>query len=152
MALREGSELKRFFRARMKLNYAGNISHLTQRAAGADLLGSANISLVTLNRHLGQLNVPSKTYSIMASGRPVLASVPDDSEIARLIKDADCGVLVPPEDPQSLAHAIQGLSNQPELLDRYGSNGRRYVAAHFSRRILTRRYHELLHQVTSERK
>jgi len=38
MELIEGSELKRFFRARMKLNYAGNISHLTQRAAGADLL------------------------------------------------------------------------------------------------------------------
>jgi len=34
----EESELKRFFRARMKLNSAGTISHLTQRAAGADLL------------------------------------------------------------------------------------------------------------------
>jgi len=34
----EESELKRFFRARMKLNYAGTLSHLTQRAAGADML------------------------------------------------------------------------------------------------------------------
>ena len=34
----EESELKRFFRARMKLNYAGILSHITQRAAGADLL------------------------------------------------------------------------------------------------------------------
>jgi colanic acid biosynthesis glycosyl transferase WcaI len=117
-----------------------------------DMLGSADISLVTLNSRLGLLNVPSKTYSIMASGRPVLASVPDDSEIARLVKDANCGVLVPPEDPQALAQIIKKLSKQPELLDRYGSNGRRYVTAHFSRRTVTRRYHELLHQVTSKRR
>jgi len=34
----EESELKRFFRARIKLNYAGTLSHITQRAAGSDLL------------------------------------------------------------------------------------------------------------------
>ena len=112
-----------------------------------DMLGAADVSLVTLNRHLGQLNVPSKTYSIMASGRPVLASVPDNSEIARLVKDADCGVLVPPEDPQSMAQAIKTLSKQPEVLDRYGTNGRDYVVRHFSRSQLVRKYHQLLHEV-----
>jgi colanic acid biosynthesis glycosyl transferase WcaI len=117
-----------------------------------NMLGAADLCLVTLNRHLGQLNVPSKTYSIMASARPVLAAVPDDSEIARLVQKADCGVWVPPEDPQALAQIIKKLSKQPELLDRYGSNGRRYVTAHFSRRTVTRRYHELLHQVTSKRR
>lgn len=34
----EESGLKRFFRARMKVNYPGILSHITQRAAGADLL------------------------------------------------------------------------------------------------------------------
>jgi len=62
----------------------------------------------------------------------------------------DCGVWVPSEGPQALAQIIKKLSKQPELLDRYGSNGRRYVTAHFSLRTVTRRYHELLHRVTSE--
>jgi len=112
-----------------------------------DMLGAADVSLVTLNRHLGQLNVPSKTYAIMASARPVLASVPDDSEIARLVKEANCGILVPPENPHSLAKAIQSLKKQPELLKRLGANGRKYVCENFDRKILTRHYHQLLHQV-----
>src|SRR5262249_53622124 len=104
-----------------------------------EMLGAADLSLVTLNRHLGQLNVPSKTYSIMASARPVLASVPDDSEVARLIKVADCGLGVPPEDPCSLAQAIRSLANQPERLQLYGANGRRYVEEYLNRHSLTMR-------------
>jgi len=114
-----------------------------------EMLGAADVSLVTLNHQLGQLNVPSKTYSIMASGRPVLAAVPEDSEIARLLREGDCGVWVPPENPQALAQAIQELSQQPELLHRYGANGRHYVVDHFDRHVLTRRYHQLLHQIAS---
>ena len=117
-----------------------------------EMLGAADISLVTLNRRLGQLNVPSKTYSIMASARPILAAVPTDSEIARLVQEADCGVWVPPEDPQSLAQSVQQLSQQPELLQRYGANGRSYVVEHFDRKVLTKRYHQLLHQVASTKR
>jgi len=112
-----------------------------------DMLGSADVSLVTLNRHLGQLNVPSKTYSIMASARPVLAAVPEDSEIARLVREADCGVWVLPEDPPALAQAIKSLAQKPDLLERYGANGRRYVVEHFDRQKLTKKYYELLHEV-----
>jgi colanic acid biosynthesis glycosyl transferase WcaI len=112
-----------------------------------EMLAAADISLVTLHSSLGQLNVPSKTYSIMASGRPVLASVPEDSEIARLIDEADCGVSVPPEDPQSLASAVKTLSKQPEVLERYGMNGRNYVVTHFDKSKVIGRYHELLNQV-----
>ena len=112
-----------------------------------EMLGAADLSLVTLNRQLGQLNVPSKTYSIMASARPVLAAVPDDSEIARLVKQARCGVCVPPEDPESLAGAIRDLSRKPEHLQTLGVNGRRYVIGHFGRKTLTARYRRLLHDV-----
>jgi putative colanic acid biosynthesis glycosyltransferase WcaI len=114
-----------------------------------EMLGAADLSLVTLNRRLGQLNVPSKTYSIMASARPVLASVPENSEIARLVKDAGCGEEVPPEDPQSLAQAIKRLSNQREKLQVYGVNGRRYVEEYLTRRRITSHYHNLLHQVVN---
>lgn len=116
-----------------------------------EMLGAADVSLVTLNRHLGQLNVPSKTYSIMASTRPVLAAVPENSEIAGLVQEADCGVWVPPEDPKSLAQAIKTLSQQPELLERLGTNGRNYVVSHFDRRSLISRYHQLLHQVANKK-
>ncbi len=115
------------------------------------MLGAADVSLVTLNRNLSQLNVPSKIYSIMASGRPVVGAVPEDSEIARIIREAECGIWVPPEDPRSLAKALEGASQQPELLQHYGVNGRHYVEKHYSRQLVTRRYHELLHRVAGIR-
>ena len=114
-----------------------------------EMLGAADVSLVTLNRHLGHLNVPSKAYSIMASARPVLAAVPGDSEIARLVQQAGCGIWVPPENPKALAEAVQSMKKQPALRERLGANGRRYVCEHYDRKIVTGRYHQLLHELTS---
>lgn len=116
-----------------------------------EMLASADISIVTLNRELGQLNVPSKTYSIMASARPVLAAVPEDSEIKRVIDEAGCGRWVPPEDPKSMAHAIEKLKKEPELLESYGNNGRRYVVLHHDKPALMARYRQLLGQVSGAR-
>ena len=82
---------------------------------------------------------------------PVVAGVPEDSEIARIVKEADCGVWVPPEDPKAMAEAIQDLAKQPDLLERLGSNGREYVVTNFSRPMLVNRYHQLLHEVASEK-
>jgi colanic acid biosynthesis glycosyl transferase WcaI len=112
-----------------------------------EMLAAADVSLVTLDHRLGQLNVPSKTYNIMASGRPVLASVPTDSEIARLVKEAACGVTVPPEDPTALADAILRMQSNPHELDRLGKNGREYVVANYAKDKVIRQYRELLHEV-----
>jgi len=48
-----------------------------------------------------------------------------------LAQQADCALWIPPQDPQALAEAIKDLRKQPELLDRYGSNGRKYVTVYF---------------------
>jgi len=61
MELIDGSELKRFFRARMKLNSAGIISHLTQRAAGADLLFHENDDYLEF---LGRMKDVAETYKL----------------------------------------------------------------------------------------
>jgi colanic acid biosynthesis glycosyl transferase WcaI len=119
------------------------------KAVLPEMLAASDISLVTLDRRLGQLNVPSKTYNIMAGSRPVLAAVPENSEIARLVKESGCGVCVAPEDPESMAQAIKDMLGEPETLDRYGKNGRKYVVAHYSRDKLIKRYRELLHEVAA---
>jgi colanic acid biosynthesis glycosyl transferase WcaI len=45
-----------------------------------EVLASADISLVTLRKGIGTGSLPSKTFSILASGRPAIASVDEQSE------------------------------------------------------------------------
>jgi glycosyltransferase involved in cell wall biosynthesis len=74
---------------------------------------------------------PSKLFPVMAAGKPVIYS--GAGEAARLVReDANAGIIVPPEEPQALAQALRELSNNPQLANQLGANGRRYVEQHLS--------------------
>jgi colanic acid biosynthesis glycosyl transferase WcaI len=115
-----------------------------------EMLAACDLGLVTLHRELGRLNIPSKTYPLMASARPILAAVGPDSEVFRVIREGNCGFWAPPEDCQALADTIRALAAQPERLDRAGQNGRRYVEAHFTREMAVTRYSEVLREVAAK--
>ncbi len=128
-----------------------NVRFLTTQPAEAfpDVLASCDITLVPLLREMGSLSVPSKTLAFMAGGRPVLASVPEDSDVRRILAEAECGTSVAPEDPHALAQAVRSLAGQQELLKLYGQNARSYVVENYSRSSLTGRYHTLLREVAA---
>ena len=48
------------------------------------LLATADLCLVVLNREGTHVSVPSKTYSIMAAGKPVLAICESSNDVARV--------------------------------------------------------------------
>ena len=117
-----------------------------------EVYGSADLSLVTLRRDMGSLSVPSKAYTIMASQRAMLAAVPEDSEIARIVDEVHCGRRVRPEDPHALAEAILASHQESDTLSIAGKNGRMYVEQNYERSILTGEYHRLLREVTEGKK
>lgn len=63
------------------------------RSQQTNVLGSAHISVVTLEKGMYGLGVPSKTYNIMAAGRPILYFGPEDGEIGLLIKEHQIGFI-----------------------------------------------------------
>jgi colanic acid biosynthesis glycosyl transferase WcaI len=101
------------------------------------VLRSADMNLVTLNSSAAIASVPSKIFKMMASGRPVLAVAPPQSEIARLVKSADCGICIESGDPKDLAEALHYAYAHREEIDQMGMRGRKYLEEHFSRRIWT---------------
>lgn len=109
----------------------------------AEVQATADISLVTLKRGKGRTSVPSKVLGYMAAARPVVASVDRDSETARLISAAGCGVVVGPEDDKALADTIQRLALS--VNDRYsmGVSGREFLEANYRKATVTQRYAEL---------
>jgi colanic acid biosynthesis glycosyl transferase WcaI len=113
----------------------------------SEVMAAADVSLVTLNRASSPFSLPNKVFSIMASGRPILAVTPPESEVAQLIQAGECGVIVPPGEPDSLAGTILDLRSNPGRLERLGENGRALLESHFSRQQCVDRYEEMLQQV-----
>lgn len=116
----------------------------------SESLSSADVHLLTLKRGLSNFSVPSKIYGIMASGKPVIAAVDAESEIAEMVKEAGCGVLVEPENPQALAEVVRSLYNDKEKLDLMGASGRNYLEQKVTRRICVAKYMELFNRVTGK--
>ncbi len=105
------------------------------RDAYNDLLAAADLGLVTLNPNSSAFSLPSKTFSIMASGRPVFAVTPKNSEISQLIRAENCGINVEPGDPELIAKQIIELASQKEKLKMFSQNGRIAVEEKFSRAV-----------------
>lgn len=130
-----------------------NVTFLSTQPAEAfpGVLASCDIALVPLKKGMGSLSVPSKTLAIMAGGRPVLASVPENSDVRRMVTEAGCGIAIPPEDPHALAQAVRALARGAEGLADCGQKARAYVMKNYSRSAMTGRYHALLQEVASRR-
>ncbi len=111
------------------------------------VLHASDIGLVTLHAEVKTPVVPSKILSIMAAGRPVVAAMNLDGDGPRLIAEAQCGLCVPPEDPQALAQAVLKLYHDPSLRQELGLNGRRYAEEHLSLDRCVAQYEALLQQV-----
>jgi colanic acid biosynthesis glycosyl transferase WcaI len=141
----EGSAKQGLVKASQDLGL-DNVMFVTSQPADrlSEVLGAADLSLVPLRSGMGSMSVPSKTLAIMASARPVLASVPPDSEVRRVVEEARCGRCVVPEEPAALASAIEDLRADREQLEWFGANGRAFALAHFGRREVVARYHRLL--------
>jgi colanic acid biosynthesis glycosyl transferase WcaI len=92
-----------------------------------ELLASADIHVVVLREGLARSSVPSKIYSILAAGRPVVVSVDPHTQLPRMIDEAGCGVAVAPGDQLAFDTAIETLIDDPDRRDAMGRRGRAYV-------------------------
>jgi colanic acid biosynthesis glycosyl transferase WcaI len=107
------------------------------------VFGAADVQLVPLRRGLAGCLVPSKLYGVLASGRPYVAAVEEESEVAALTERYGAGLVVPPEDPEALAKAIRRLHEDPWLREHLGAKGLRASALHDRPRAVAA-YHEVL--------
>ena len=115
-----------------------------------EVLQASDVSLATLKADVKTSVVPSKILSIMAAGKPVVATMNPDGDAPRLIRDAQCGYALPAEDPEALAQAICELQRDPDLRRRLGSNGRAYVEANLSQEKAARRYVDLFQDILGQ--
>ncbi|HZB78266.1 MAG TPA: glycosyltransferase family 4 protein [Actinomycetota bacterium] len=115
-----------------------------------EVLAAADLHLVPLRRGLARSSVPSKTYSVMAAGRPQLASVDRGSEITRLLERSGGGVSVAPEDAEAFTKALRDLLDAPERMEEMGRAARSFVEGWASPAAVARSYEELFEELRGE--
>ena len=93
---------------------------------------AGDVHIVTVRRGLEGVVVPSKLYSILAAGRPVLAVAPATTDAARIVTETGCGRSADPDDPAAVAAALVQLRNDPARLAQMGARARE-VAAKYAR-------------------
>jgi len=113
--------------AAQQLSRTLNLSNVTwldfqPRERLQETLTCCHVALVSLQNQLQGIAVPSKLYGILAFGRPVIAQVPHDSEVAMVAREANCGVVVEPGDVPGLADAIQSCASNVAITDRMAAS------------------------------
>lgn len=114
----------------------------------AESYATADVFLVTLKRGLSGYIVPSKLYTILASGRPYVAAVEDDCEVAQITRQFGCGVSVSPGDGEAMATAIADLADSPERAASLGARARQ-AAVTFDRPRQVAVYAGLFHRLAA---
>lgn len=113
-----------------------------------EVLAAGDVHVIPLKRGLARSSVPSKLYSILAAGRPVLASVDSGTEVATTVERAGAGRCVPPDDADAFCGALVSmLSNRPEL-ERMGESGRHFVEGWVSPAAVGEAYEGLFAELT----
>ena len=107
------------------------------------ILYASDICLATLDKSVKTPVVPAKLLNIMASSRPVVASMNLKGDAPKIIRDAKCGYCVKADDVEGFSKAILKLYNNPKLRGEFGMNGRKYVVEHFSRKVCIEKYEKL---------
>ena len=109
---------------------------------------TADVSLVSLKRGLAGVIVPSKIYNVLASGRPCVAAVEQDCEVADIIRQHGCGYVINPGNASALTARVLDLAADRERAAAMGARAR-CAALSFDRPRQAASYHALLAEVAT---
>jgi glycosyltransferase involved in cell wall biosynthesis len=111
---------------------------------------AGDVHIVTIRRGLEGVVVPSKLYSTLAAGRPVLAVAAASSDAARIVVESGCGLAADPDDPAAVAAAILELRSDPDRLREMGRRARE-VAEKYARVNELQRFVGIIEDAARER-
>lgn len=117
-----------------------------------EVLATGDVHLVPLKAGLGRVSVPSKTYSILAAGRPVLAAIDAGTEVPRMLAASGGGVAVAPDDPTAFSAGLRRLLADPIAARAMGAAGRAWVLNAASPQAVALAYEQLIRSVGSRQR
>lgn len=138
-------ELLRAMRA-MKLERFVEADYQPRERLG-ELLSAADIHLASMRPGWEGVMVPSKIFGTLGAGRPVVWVGGARSEVASVIRDADCGITVTPGDADALAAAIRKLAGDPALRNAMGTRARQTMIERWGMQHALAKWRSMLEEI-----
>jgi colanic acid biosynthesis glycosyl transferase WcaI len=130
-----GSGVKaRLLEAAKKGHNLSNITMLGQLPRGDQIqfLNACDVGLVSLVANMKGAAMPSKTYNIMAAGKPVLALTDAGSELYTVIEEDQIGWQIPSGDAKAMLSLLNEIYRDRYKLPEIGRRARRAAEAKYS--------------------
>ncbi|PUZ26254.1 glycosyltransferase WbuB [Chitinophaga parva] len=110
---------------------------------------SADLHTIVMSADMDNDGFPSKIYTILASGRPVLVSTGSDSPLSNLMRKANAQRKVGLNDNESYAAAIAKAYAEREQLPAEGAAGRAFIEGNYSKEAVAMQYHQLIQRIAA---
>lgn len=103
-------------------------------------LNACDVAIVTLVKKMWGVSMPSRTYNILAAGKPILALTEKDSEIALVVEEDKVGWTVLPNDPDILLQKIFEIYDNRHLFGEMRENARNSALEKYSLAVALKKY------------
>jgi glycosyltransferase involved in cell wall biosynthesis len=96
------------------------------------ILGTGDILLAILGAEAASFSVPSKILSYLAAGKPIVAALASDNDVAKIITNAEAGFVASPNDSSTFTAQVLALADDPAKRRKMGDNGRAFAERNFA--------------------
>ena len=110
----------------------------------SEVYSLGDVSIIPCKAGTGGSGMPSKTWTIMATGTAIIASFDLGGEMERMINRANCGVCIPAGDVEKLADAIDKLFCDHNMTKTFGDNARKFAVEKVSKKKAVEQYTEII--------
>jgi colanic acid biosynthesis glycosyl transferase WcaI len=117
-----------------------------------ELLATGDVHAVPLRPGLGSVSVPSKAYSSLAAGRPIVAAIDPRTAVPKILAESGGGIAVPPDDLDRFVDAVAELTGDLDRARAMGQRGRAWVLEAASPAAVAQTYESLVSQLDRGRR
>ncbi len=103
-------------------------------------LNACDVAIVTLVKKMWGVSMPSRTYNILAAGKPILALTENDSEIALVVEEDQVGWTVLPNDSEILLQKIFEIYDNRSIFEEMRKNARKSAIEKYSLAVALKKY------------
>jgi len=112
-----------------------------------NIVNSSDINIVSLDRRMKAPCLPGKLQNLLALGKTIIANVPQENDIAKILKEVKCGLVITPGNPKEFKNAILKLKKDKKLREIFSKNGEKFVRENMNLKKNIKKYEEIFERI-----